>query len=165
MKITNRTTCSGYLTDIGAHPLMTPTRSGEVSTRARAGDFAARQQMIEAQPCGSLFSDSEAIAHRGLPLLDLIEEGNLGLIHALESSSRNAVSLLDLCDVVDSQAVNGRDEPGADDPPAGHVLRELAAGEYARRHLEARPIRARKLRVEVITVAPLLRSRTQLLPL
>jgi hypothetical protein len=31
--------------------------------------------------------------HRGLPLDDLIEEGNLGLIHALENSIRNAASV------------------------------------------------------------------------
>ena len=49
----------------------------------RAGDFAARQHMIEAN-LRLVVSIAKHYQHRGIPLDDLIEEGNLGLIHALE---------------------------------------------------------------------------------
>jgi len=49
----------------------------------RAGDFAARQRMIEAN-LRLVVSIAKHYQHRGIPLDDLIEEGNLGLIHALE---------------------------------------------------------------------------------
>jgi RNA polymerase nonessential primary-like sigma factor len=72
-----------YLADIGARPLLSAEEERSTATRARAGDFAARQEMIE-RNLRLVVSIAKRYAHRGLPLLDLIEEGNLGLIHALE---------------------------------------------------------------------------------
>jgi len=72
-----------YLTDIGTHPLMDAAEERTMAQRARAGDFAARQAMIE-RNLRLVVSIAKRYAERGLPLLDLIEEGNLGLIHALE---------------------------------------------------------------------------------
>jgi RNA polymerase nonessential primary-like sigma factor len=72
-----------YLSAIGAHRLMTAGEERATAIRARAGDFAARQAMIE-RNLRLVVSIAKHYAHRGLALLDLIEEGNLGLIHALE---------------------------------------------------------------------------------
>jgi RNA polymerase nonessential primary-like sigma factor len=72
-----------YLNDIGARPLLTPKEEFEYATRARAGDFAARQKMIE-HNLRLVVNIAKHYLNRGMPLLDLIEEGNLGLIHALE---------------------------------------------------------------------------------
>lgn len=72
-----------YLNDIGARPLLTPQQELDFSTRARAGDFNARQKMIE-HNLRLVVNIAKHYLNRGMPLLDLIEEGNLGLIHALE---------------------------------------------------------------------------------
>jgi RNA polymerase nonessential primary-like sigma factor len=72
-----------YLNDIGARPLLTPQQEFEFSTLARAGDFDARQKMIE-HNLRLVVNIAKHYLNRGMPLLDLIEEGNLGLIHALE---------------------------------------------------------------------------------
>lgn len=72
-----------YLTAIGAHRLMTPEEEHDTAVRALAGDFQARQSMIE-RNLRLVVSIAKHYANCGLALLDLIEEGNLGLIHALE---------------------------------------------------------------------------------
>lgn len=72
-----------YLNDIGAGPLLTPAEELALARAVRAGDFAARQRMIEAN-LRLVVSIAKHYLHRGIPLDDLIEEGNLGLIHALE---------------------------------------------------------------------------------
>lgn len=72
-----------YLHGIGARPLLSPTEELAVATRAAAGDFAARQTMIE-HNLRLVVSIAKNYLNRGVALLDLIEEGNLGLIHALE---------------------------------------------------------------------------------
>lgn len=53
------------------------------SSLARQGDFAARQKMIEYN-LRHLVSIAKHYVNRGVTLLDLIEEGNLGLMHAIE---------------------------------------------------------------------------------
>jgi RNA polymerase nonessential primary-like sigma factor len=72
-----------YLNEIGAKPLFTPSEEADWARRARAGDFAARQKMIE-HNLRLVVNIAKHYLNRGMPLLDLIEEGNLGLIHALE---------------------------------------------------------------------------------
>lgn len=72
-----------YLNAIGAKPLLTPSEELDCARRVRAGDFAARQTMIE-RNLRLVASIAKRYLNRGVPLLDLIEEGNLGLIHALE---------------------------------------------------------------------------------
>ena len=54
-----------------------------MTRRVRAGDFAARQTMVE-RNLRLVVSIARHYMNRGLPLLDLIEEGNLGLMHALD---------------------------------------------------------------------------------
>jgi RNA polymerase nonessential primary-like sigma factor len=72
-----------YLHEIGVTPLLTAAEEIRLARAAHAGDFLARQHMIEAN-LRLVVSIARHYLHRGLPLDDLIEEGNLGLIHALE---------------------------------------------------------------------------------
>lgn len=72
-----------YLNEIGAKPLLTPAEEVATARLVRAGDFAARQKMIE-HNLRLVVNIAKYYLNRGIPLLDLIEEGNLGLIHALE---------------------------------------------------------------------------------
>ncbi len=72
-----------YLNEIGAKPLLTPAEEVATARLVCAGDFAARQKMIE-HNLRLVVNIAKHYLNRGIPLLDLIEEGNLGLIHALE---------------------------------------------------------------------------------
>ncbi len=72
-----------YLQQIASKPLFTPEQELEVATKAKSGDFMARQAMIE-HNLRLVVSIAKAYMNRGLPFPDLIEEGNLGLMHALD---------------------------------------------------------------------------------
>ena len=54
-----------------------------MAARVKQGDFDARQRMIECN-LRLVVNIAKHYASRGMALLDLIEEGNLGLMHALE---------------------------------------------------------------------------------
>ena len=71
-----------YLRDIRRAPLLTPEEEFDTAVRACGGDFAARQSMIE-RNLRLVVSIAKNYLGRGLPLSDLIEEGNLGLMHAI----------------------------------------------------------------------------------
>ena len=72
-----------YLNEIGANPLLTAEEELAIARRVRMGDFDARQTMIE-RNLRLVVNIAKHYLNRGIPLLDLVEEGNLGLIHALE---------------------------------------------------------------------------------
>jgi RNA polymerase nonessential primary-like sigma factor len=72
-----------YLRDVRRTTLFTPEQEFEMATRARLGEFAARQAMIE-HNLRLVVSIAKAYLGRGVPLSDLIEEGNLGLMHAID---------------------------------------------------------------------------------
>ncbi len=72
-----------YLNEIGTSPLLTADEEKTLSRASLRGDFAARQHMIE-PTLRLVVSIARHYQNRGVPLDDLIEEGNLGLIHALE---------------------------------------------------------------------------------
>lgn len=72
-----------YLNDVGQHALLTAAEELAFARAAREGDFTARQTMIE-RNLRLVVSIARHYLHRGVALPDLIEEGNLGLIHALE---------------------------------------------------------------------------------
>jgi len=75
-------TLQTYLRDIRRAPLLTPQEEFDTATKARAGDFDARQLMIE-RNLRLVVSIAKNYLGRGLPMTDLIEEGNLGLMHAI----------------------------------------------------------------------------------
>ncbi len=72
-----------YLSEIGVSPLLTADEEKDLSRRALRGDEDARKRMIESN-LRLVVKIARRYINRGLPLLDLIEEGNLGLIHAVE---------------------------------------------------------------------------------
>jgi RNA polymerase nonessential primary-like sigma factor len=72
-----------YLHEIGLKPLLTPEEEQRYARLTVRGDFAARQKMIE-HNLRLVVNVAKQYINRGVPLLDLIEEGNLGLMHALE---------------------------------------------------------------------------------
>jgi len=72
-----------YLGDIGRTPLMAHAELLAAATRARAGDAVQRKRIILAN-LRLVVHIARAYRGRGLPMLDLIEEGNLGLIHAVD---------------------------------------------------------------------------------
>ena len=71
-----------YLHQIGLKALLTPVEELVTARLAAGGDFAARQKMIE-HNLRLVVNVAKQYLNRGVPLLDLIEEGNLGLMHAL----------------------------------------------------------------------------------
>jgi RNA polymerase nonessential primary-like sigma factor len=75
-------TLQSYLREIRRAPLLTPQEEFDTATRARQGDFDARQAMIE-HNLRLVVSIAKNYLGRGLPMTDLIEEGNLGLMHAI----------------------------------------------------------------------------------
>ena len=72
-----------YLGEIGFSPLLTAQEEVYYSRRALRGDEAARNRMVESN-LRLVVKIARRYMNRGLTLLDLIEEGNLGLIHAVK---------------------------------------------------------------------------------
>jgi len=72
-----------YLSEIGGSPLLTAEEEVYFSRRAQTGDETARQRMIESN-LRLVVKIARRYMNRGLAFLDLIEEGNLGLIRAVE---------------------------------------------------------------------------------
>lgn len=72
-----------YLSEIGYSPLLSAEEEVYFSRLALKGDEAARKRMIESN-LRLVVKISRRYLNRGLTLLDLIEEGNLGLIRAVE---------------------------------------------------------------------------------
>ncbi len=72
-----------YLAEIGAAKLLTAEEEVDLARRIAKGDAAARARMIESN-LRLVVKIARRYLNRGLPLLDLIEEGNLGLIRAVE---------------------------------------------------------------------------------
>ncbi|WP_269532329.1 RNA polymerase sigma factor RpoS [Chitinimonas sp. BJYL2] len=72
-----------YLNDIGHNALLTPDEERRLSRLVVKGDFDARQKMIE-HNLRLVVNIAKHYINRGMALLDLIEEGNIGLMHALE---------------------------------------------------------------------------------
>ncbi len=72
-----------YLKEIGCYPLLTPEEELALATRMEEGDEDARRRMTEAN-LRLVVSIAKRYTGRGLQFLDLIQEGNLGLMKAVE---------------------------------------------------------------------------------
>jgi RNA polymerase nonessential primary-like sigma factor len=72
-----------YFHDIGRNALLSAAEEQRYARLAKAGDFHARQKMIE-HNLRLVVTIAKHYVNRGLALLDLVEEGNLGLMHAIE---------------------------------------------------------------------------------
>ncbi|MDG2348109.1 MAG: sigma-70 family RNA polymerase sigma factor, partial [Gammaproteobacteria bacterium] len=72
-----------YLKEIGHISLLNAKQEVELSKKALAGDLKSRNQMVEAN-LRLVVKIARSYVERGLAFLDLIEEGNIGLMHALE---------------------------------------------------------------------------------
>jgi RNA polymerase nonessential primary-like sigma factor len=72
-----------YLNEIGFSPLLTPEEEVYFARLSMRGDAAGRKRMIESN-LRLVVKIARRYINRGLSLLDLIEEGNLGLIRAVE---------------------------------------------------------------------------------
>ncbi|MGD0586824.1 MAG: sigma-70 family RNA polymerase sigma factor [Oryzomonas sp.] len=75
-----------YLRDIQRTPLLNAESEKELARRVEKGDKSARDKMIESN-LRLVVKIAKRYINRGLPFLDLIEEGNLGLIKAVERFS------------------------------------------------------------------------------
>jgi RNA polymerase primary sigma factor len=72
-----------FLKDIGKVGLLTAAREVELAKRIEAGDMRAKQQMVEAN-LRLVVSIAKRYRNQGLPFLDLIQEGTIGLVRAVE---------------------------------------------------------------------------------
>ena len=78
-----RSSTGAYLREIGLIPLLSAQEDWALAERVRAGDAEARRRLIEAN-LRLVVTVARGYVGRGVPLLDLIEEGNIGLIRAVE---------------------------------------------------------------------------------
>jgi len=72
-----------YLKEVRQIPLLTPKQEIELNKKIRRGDEIARKDMIRAN-LRLVINIAKRYMHLGIPFLDLIEEGNLGLMKAVE---------------------------------------------------------------------------------
>jgi len=72
-----------YLKEIGMYPLLTGEQELMLAERVTRGDLRARQWLIEAN-LRLVVSIAKRYSNQGLPLLDLIQEGNIGLMRATQ---------------------------------------------------------------------------------
>jgi RNA polymerase primary sigma factor len=80
---TSRANLGVYLREISRIPLLSRDEEQDLARRLRAGDESAKRRLIEAN-LRLVVQVARRYFNRGLPLPDLIEEGNLGLIRAVE---------------------------------------------------------------------------------
>ena len=72
-----------YLLEIGRTPLLTPAQEIELARRIQNGDAAARERMINAN-LRLVVTIARDYINLGMPLVDLISEGNIGLMKAID---------------------------------------------------------------------------------
>jgi RNA polymerase primary sigma factor len=72
-----------YLKEIGMYPLLSAEQEVFLAERISRGDLRARQRLIEAN-LRLVVSIAKRYSNQGLPLLDLIQEGNIGLMRATQ---------------------------------------------------------------------------------
>jgi RNA polymerase nonessential primary-like sigma factor len=134
-----RSSANAYLNEIGLTPLLDAATEWSLAERIQAGDGEARRRMIEAN-LRLVVTVARPYVGRGVALMDLIAEGNLGLIRAVEKfdpSRRlrfSTYAVWWIRDSVQSAVMNH----GRTVRLPQHVLRELAQMLRAERELAAR---------------------------
>lgn len=134
-----RSSASAYLGEIGFIELLSAREEWALAERIQAGDADARRRLIEAN-LRLVVSVARAYVGRGLPLMDLIAEGNLGLIRAVgkfDPARRlrfSTSAVWWIREAVQSAVMN----QGRTVRLPVHVLRELALVLRAERELAAR---------------------------
>ncbi len=104
-----------YLKEIGRVPLLTPEEEIELAIRIADNDEKAKKRLAEAN-LRLVVSIAKRYVGRGMQFLDLIQEGNLGLIKAVDKFDyTKGLQVLHLCNVVD---------------PPGHYPRHCGPGPY-----------------------------------
>lgn len=83
MPARRETTIETYLRDVNRVPLLTAQEEIDLAKKIRQGDLHAREKMVRAN-LRLVVSIAKSYVNRGLSLLDLVEEGNLGLLKAVE---------------------------------------------------------------------------------
>lgn len=105
-----------YLNEIGFSPLLSPEEEVHFARLSQSGDPAGRKRMIESN-LRLVVKIARRYVNRGLSLLDLIEEGNLGLIRAVEVRPGARLSFLYLRHLVDPSDHRTRDHESDTDHP------------------------------------------------
>lgn len=80
----NDSVLTGYLREIADYPSLTPAEEREIAKRAKNGDIEAKRRLVQANLKLVITISKKVIHMSGLPLSDLIQEGNLGLMIAAE---------------------------------------------------------------------------------
>jgi RNA polymerase primary sigma factor len=80
---TSRANLAVYFREIGRIPVLTREQEVDLARRARGGDEVAKQQLVESN-LRLVVQVARRYINRGLPLPDLIEEGNIGLLRAAD---------------------------------------------------------------------------------
>lgn len=83
IKFSNNNSVSTYLKEIGKTRLLSTVEETQLAKRVEAGDLAAKQALIKAN-LRLVVNVAKKYTGRGLALLDRIQEGNLGLMRAVE---------------------------------------------------------------------------------
>ena len=79
-------TALAYMREVRRIPLLTPAEEAYLTRRYREGDMSAKDRLVRANQ-RLVISIAKRYLHRGLTFMDLIQEGNLGLMRALEKFS------------------------------------------------------------------------------
>ena len=114
-----------FLKDIGKVRLLTAQEEVGLAKRIERGDLDAKEKMVESN-LRLVVSIAKNYRNQGLPFLDLIQEGTLGLVRAAEKFDyRRGFQVLDVRDVVDPAGDRaGAGGQGAGDPDPGARGRE-----------------------------------------
>ena len=132
-----------FLKDIGKVRLLTAQEEVGLAKRIERGDLDAKEKMVESN-LRLVVSIAKNYRNQGLPFLDLIQEGTLGLVRAAEKFDyRRGFQVLDVRDVVDPAGDRtGAGGQGAGDPDPGARGRETQQDRACRAQASDR-VRAR----------------------
>lgn len=84
VQATNDTVLQNYLREISAYPQLSQEEETELAKRIEQGDLEAKQKLIQSNLKLVITIARKAIHMSGLPIVDLIQEGNMGLMIAAE---------------------------------------------------------------------------------